>query len=127
MITALCHDTSEGVTGDLPSPVKTAIEKQGDINVLQGIDNYVMQRMTSRLLGGMDIDSAPTPEEEDLVRTADLLSGFLYCVRERERGNRCLTEMTRTYFTIFETRKVNARAAELRDALKGWYDELNSK
>ena len=91
----LFHDTTEIVTGDMPTPVKYA---NGTIR-----DAYkdVEDQAAHRLLSGLPEDLRPTYEainfgaddEDDaylrkLVKAADRISALIKCVDERQSGNR---------------------------------------
>ncbi|HEY0664053.1 MAG TPA: 5'-deoxynucleotidase [Thiobacillaceae bacterium] len=90
---ALYHDASEGLTGDMPSPVKyhspeitrayKAIEHQAQTELWQLLPEPLRERYRPLLLD----DAMPTAHHE-LIKAADLLSALLKCRHETRAGNR---------------------------------------
>ncbi|RMF16935.1 MAG: 5'-deoxynucleotidase [Gammaproteobacteria bacterium] len=91
-ITALYHDVSEIITGDLPTPVKyhsenirtayKAIEKEAEKELLGTLPDYLQPAFQSYLLS----DHIPA-DTERYVKAADLISAFLKCRMETQAGN----------------------------------------
>ncbi len=91
-ITALYHDASEIITGDLPTPVKyhsdsirnayKAIEKEAEHELLRKLPDFMQPAFRPYLL------SENVPEDiERCVKAADLISAFLKCQLETRAGN----------------------------------------
>ena len=88
---ALFHDSSEILTGDLPTPIKY---HSADI---MGAYKQVEKLACDKLLATLPAELRPAYEElmtgetqerlHDLVKAADKLSAYIKCVEERKAGN----------------------------------------
>ena len=88
---ALFHDSSEILTGDLPTPIKY---HSADIReAYQKVENLACSKLLSTLPGKLrpayeDLLLGESAKElHDLVKAADKLSAYLKCVEERKAGN----------------------------------------
>lgn len=92
-VLALYHDTTEVITGDMPTPVKYYND---DIkNVYKDIEHIAGDRLLSMLPEEFKEDYKPFFEhnEEDkelwlLVKAADKISALVKCIEEDRMGNR---------------------------------------
>lgn len=92
-VLALYHDTTEVITGDMPTPVKYYND---DIkNVYKEIEHIAGDRLLSMLPEEFRNDYKPFFEhrEEDkklwaLVKAADKISALIKCIEEDRMGNR---------------------------------------
>lgn len=92
-VLALYHDTTEVITGDMPTPVKYYND---DIkNVYKDIERIAGNRLLSMLPEEFKEDYKPFFEhnEEDkdlwlLVKAADKISALVKCIEEDRMGNR---------------------------------------
>ncbi len=90
---ALYHDTTEVITGDMPTPVKYYNE---DIkNVYKDIENIAGQRLLGMLPDEFVDDYKPffTHQDADkalwvLVKAADKISALIKCIEEIRMGNK---------------------------------------
>lgn len=90
---ALYHDTTEVITGDMPTPVKYYND---DIkNVYKEIECAAGERLLAMLPDEFKTDYSPMFEkrEEDkelwiLVKAADKISALIKCIEEYRMGNR---------------------------------------
>lgn len=90
---ALYHDTTEVITGDMPTPVKYYNE---DIKtVYKSIEAKAGERLLAMLPEDYRSDYQPLfePQEEDaalwqLVKAADKISALIKCIEETRMGNR---------------------------------------
>ena len=88
---ALYHDSSEILTGDLPTPIKY---HSADI---MGAYKQVERLACEKLLATLPDELRPAYEElltgetqerlHDLVKAADKLSAYIKCIEERKAGN----------------------------------------
>lgn len=91
--TALYHDCSEIITGDLPSPIKyhsstitdayKRIEDEAEHEILSLLPATMQPSYTKFLL-----HKAIHPEVASLVKAADLISAYLKCQGELHAGNK---------------------------------------
>lgn len=89
-VTALFHDTSEIITGDMPTPIKyynPEIKK-----VYKEIENVAEDKLISMLpdylkadIGGIYKDNDETVKK--LIKAADKISAYIKCVEELKMGN----------------------------------------
>ena len=88
---ALYHDSSEILTGDLPTPIKY------HSRAIMGAYRQVEALACDKLLATLPPELRPTYEAlltgetqerlHDLVKAADKLSAYIKCVEERKAGN----------------------------------------
>lgn len=90
---ALYHDTTEVITGDMPTPVKYYNDEIK--NVYKDIEHIAGKRLLSMLPEEFQEDYLPLFEhkEEDkelwrLVKAADKISALIKCIEENRMGNR---------------------------------------
>lgn len=92
-VLALFHDTTEVITGDMPTPVKYYNDEIK--SVYKKIEAVAGQRLLSMLPDEYKADYKPMFEhsEEDrelwlLVKAADKISALIKCIEENRMGNR---------------------------------------
>lgn len=92
-VLALFHDTTEVITGDMPTPVKYYNDEIK--SVYKKIEAVAGQRLLSMLPEKYKADYEPMFEhsEEDrelwlLVKAADKISALIKCIEENRMGNR---------------------------------------
>ena len=89
---AMFHDTSEIITGDLPTPIKYYNKE------IKGAYDEIEQKAVDTLIGYLPEDLrdeyrplfSKTEEDEELwklVKGADKLSALIKCIEERKMGN----------------------------------------
>lgn len=92
-VLALYHDTTEVITGDMPTPVKYFND---DItSVYKDVEKIAGKRLLDMLPCDFREDYAPLfekqPEDEELwalVKAADKISALIKCIEEDRMGNR---------------------------------------
>ena len=92
-VLALFHDTTEVITGDMPTPVKYYNDEIK--SVYKKIESVAGQRLLSMLPDEYKADYEPMFEhsEDDrelwlLVKAADKISALIKCIEENRMGNR---------------------------------------
>ena len=89
-VAALYHDTSEILTGDLPTPIKYY---NPDIKVAyKQVEHIAGNRLLDMLPPALRDAYAPLVLEEDesvlpIVKAADKLSAYIKCIEEQKAGN----------------------------------------
>jgi 5'-deoxynucleotidase len=91
-IIALFHDTTEIITGDMPTPVKyyapeiknayKEVEKIAGYQLLEGLPDTLKPVYESIILPGED-----EKELVKFVKAADKISAYIKCIEERKMGN----------------------------------------
>ena len=92
-VLALYHDTTEVITGDMPTPVKYYNDEIK--SVYKKIEAVAGQRLLSMLPDEYKADYEPMFEHSDedrelwlLVKAADKISALIKCIEENRMGNR---------------------------------------
>lgn len=88
---ALYHDSSEILTGDLPTPIKYhSAEIRG---AYQQVEELACEKLLNTLPGELRAAFEPLLTGEsakschDIVKAADKLSAYIKCIEERKAGN----------------------------------------
>lgn len=92
-VLALYHDTTEVITGDMPTPVKYYNDEIS--NVYKDVEAVAGERLLAMLPEDFRADYEPVFEHQDadmelwaLVKAADKISALIKCVEENRMGNR---------------------------------------
>lgn len=90
---ALYHDTTEVITGDMPTPVKYGSEEMK--NVYKNVEALAGERLLAMLPEEFRADYAPLFEKQEndkelwkLVKAADKIDALIKCINETRMGNR---------------------------------------
>ena len=108
-VAALYHDTSEILTGDLPTPIKYYNPAIKD--AYKQVEHIAGQRLLTMLPEALRTSYAPLVLEEDatvtpVVKAADKLSAYIKCVEEQKAGN---TEFDSAAIATMESMEAMAR------------------
>jgi 5'-deoxynucleotidase YfbR-like HD superfamily hydrolase len=113
---ALCHDLTEHVTGDIPSPAKR----------IYGIGEQVSD-LEKTLLASVGLSTPDLTEAE--VRTlklADIAQGALFCLREVELGNHRMLDICARYLSYYDAMGLETPGEHtLRGIITAKYKELS--
>lgn len=88
---AMYHETSEVLTGDLPTPIKYF--NREICGAYKDMEKTACEKMLSFLPEGMRREIAPyvlsdeNSEEYKIVKAADKFSAYIRCIEERKSGN----------------------------------------
>ena len=88
---ALFHDSSEILTGDLPTPIK--YHSASIKNAYDEVETVAVEKLLSELPDALRpayralLTAPQRPEEYALVKAADRLAAYIKCVEERKAGN----------------------------------------
>ena len=92
-VLALYHDTTEVITGDMPTPVKYYNEEIK--SVYKNIEAIAGERLLNMLPEEFKADYSPFFEHNDndkalwrLVKAADKISALIKCIEENRMGNK---------------------------------------
>lgn len=89
-VAAMFHDTSEILTGDLPTPIKYY---NADIkSAYKDIESIAQEKLVSLLPQDLKEDFIPVyaPDEKSgkIIKAADKISALIKCIEETQGGNR---------------------------------------
>lgn len=103
-VAAMFHDTSEIITGDMPTPIK--YYNSNIKNVYKEIEATAQNRLIALLPEDMRSDFEPiynpNVENERIIKAADKISALIKCIEERNSGN---TEFKSAEATTFNAIK----------------------
>jgi len=133
-LVALYHDSTEIITGDMPTPIK--YYNQEIQEAFKEIETFAANRLLAMLPADLreEYENLFFPREGEeqmwkLVKAADKLSALIKCIQEEKAGN---TEFASAKRTITETllklnlEEVNIFMEEFLPAYYKTLDELNS-
>ncbi len=89
-VAAMFHDTSEILTGDLPTPIKyyNPEIKTAYKQIEAVAEDELISMLPEDLREDFSPVYSPTPEIERFVKAADKLSALIKCIDERNIGNK---------------------------------------
>lgn len=89
-VVAMYHDTSEIITGDMPTPVKyhNAEIKKAYKQIEQGATEILMNKLPDDFKGEFLKIYNPDELTKRLVKAADKISALIKCIEEINMGNR---------------------------------------
>lgn len=112
-VAAMFHDTSEIITGDMPTPIK--YYNANIKNVYKEIEGIAKNRLVELLPEDMRDDFAPvyspSDESERLIKAADKISALIKCIEERNSGNREFVSAEKS--TLDAIKKLNLPEADV--------------
>lgn len=87
---AMFHDTSEIITGDMPTPIKYFNEdiKEAFKQIEALADDKLINLLPEDLREDFSGFYNPTDEEKKIIKAADKLSALIKCIEENAMGNR---------------------------------------
>ncbi len=107
---ALYHETSEVMTGDLPTPIK--YYNRGIHGAYKDLEKQASEKIADTLPEKMHASIAPyiLPDEESveyaLMKAADRLSAYVKCLEELRSGNREFAKAKKTIEKDLKARKM---------------------
>ena len=89
-VAAAFHDTSEIITGDLPTPIKYYNPEIKTVykDIEQVAQNRLLGMLPDDLRGEITPLYAPSDEIRQFIKAADKLSALIKCIEEKNSGNR---------------------------------------
>lgn len=121
---AMYHDTTEIITGDLPTPVKyynssirsaySDIEKNAADKLISQLPEDLREEYSDILTGGDD------DEVKELVKAADKISALIKCVEERQMGNNDFKEAETATLKIIKDMHLKEADVFLDEFMEGY-------
>ncbi len=121
---AMYHDTTEIITGDLPTPVKyyngsmrsaySDIEKNAADKLISQLPEDLREEYSDILSGGDD------DEIKELVKAADKISALIKCVEERQMGNNDFKEAETATLKIIKDMHLKEADVFLDEFMEGY-------
>lgn len=133
-VLAMYHDSTEIITGDMPTPIKYYNEEIKE--AFREVEHVAAIRLLSMLPD--DLKEAYEPffmkQEEDaylwkLLKAADKISAYIKCIEERKSGNLEFRSAERTLLESVEKMKLEEVEIYLQEFGKAYdktLDELNT-
>lgn len=128
---AIYHDTTEIITGDLPTPVKYYNK---DIRSIYGdIEKNAAEKLLSQLPDDLKGEYEPIISGDDdeeikmLVKAADKISALIKCIEERQMGNKDFLQAEQATLKCIKEMKIKEADVFLKEFVKGYgltLDEL---
>lgn len=128
---AMYHDTTEIITGDLPTPVKYYNK---DIRSIYGdIEKNAAEKLLSQLPDDLKgeyepiISGGDDEEIKMLVKAADKISALIKCIEERQMGNKDFLQAEQATLKCIKEMKIKEADVFLKEFVKGYgltLDEL---
>lgn len=89
-VAAMFHDTSEIITGDMPTPIKyyNADIKNAYKQIESVAEDRLIELLPEDMRGDFKAVYNPDRECEQLIKAADKISALIKCIEERNSGNR---------------------------------------
>ena len=129
-VAALYHDTSEIITGDLPTPIKYYNEeiKKAYKQIEGNAERQLMDMLPDDFKEEFTTIYNPDPLTERLIKSADKLSALIKCIEETEMGNKEFKEAKKSIEK--SVKELNMKEADifLSDFISGFsltLDEQN--
>lgn len=126
---AMYHDTSEIITGDMPTPIKYYNDEIK--GAYKQIEAAAEQQLSNMLPDDFKEEFAkiynPDPETRRLVKAADKISALIKCIEELNMGNREFAVAKKTIEKAVEEMKMpeaNVFIDEFLDSFSLTLDEL---
>ncbi|MBR0341160.1 MAG: 5'-deoxynucleotidase [Oscillospiraceae bacterium] len=92
-VTALYHDISETLTGDMPTPVKyrndeikqsyKAVEREAEEQIIKMVPESIQNDMEMYVKG-----NGLTQREKTIIKAADKIGALIKCIEEAQSGNK---------------------------------------
>jgi 5'-deoxynucleotidase len=89
-VVAMYHDTSEIITGDMPTPIKYHNEeiKKAYKQIEEGACERLLEKLPEDFMGEFNKIYNPDEQTKRLVKAADKISALIKCIEEINMGNR---------------------------------------
>ena len=131
-VVALFHDSSEILTGDLPTPIKYHSEEiKGAYRQVENLAcNMLLNTLPDELRGAYEpLLTGETQERlHDIVKAADKLSAYIKCVEELKAGNmefKKAAEQTRAALERFDLPELRCFCEEFLPSFELALDEMD--
>lgn len=128
-VTAMFHDTSEIITGDLPTPIKYYNAQIK--NAYKEIEAVAEQRLTDMLPDYMQESFAeiynPDEETKQIIKAADKLSALIKCIEEVNCGNREFSVAEKTTRKAIADLKMPEVDVFMQDFIPSFYLSLDEQ
>lgn len=132
-VLAMFHDTTEIITGDLPTPIKYKNEQIK--SVYKEIENSAAEKLLELLPDDFKAEYSHIYNETDeelckILRAADKLSALIKCIEEGRMGNdefRIAEKSSRKAIKELECPEADIFVKEFLDSYRLTLDEMNTQ
>ena len=108
-VLAMYHDTTEIITGDMPTPIKyyNCDIKKVYKDIEKVAENRLIEKLPEDFKGEFENIYNPDKEIARLVKAADKLSAYIKCIEEENAGN---SEFKKAKESILESKSSSSLA-----------------
>lgn len=118
ILAALAHDLAEHRVGDVPSPAK---QSYPDLKKAVNAAEHDILRI--ECFGHVDL---LTPYERSVLRVADMLDGMMFCLRERQLGNKEIVDVWDNYLSyVHSIPELWQEATDLIEVIETLWEKAN--
>lgn len=126
---AMLHDTSEIITGDMPTPIKYYNPEIK--NVYKSIEKTAENRLLSMLPDDMKGEYEKlyclTDDEKRIIKAADKISAFIKCIEETNFGNQEFERALASTKKAIEDLKLKEADIFMEEFIPSFYLPLDSQ
>lgn len=128
-VAAMFHDTSEIITGDMPTPIKYYNPEIRD--VYKSIENVAEEKLLDMLPDDMKDEYKSLynvlPEEKAVIKAADKISAYIKCIEETESGNKEFIKALKATEKSVNDMKLPAADIFMKEFIPSFYLPLDSQ
>lgn len=128
-LSAMYHDTSEIITGDLPTPIKYYNAQIK--SAYKEIEKVAEKRLTDMLPEYMQEDFAeiynPDEETKSIIKAADKISALIKCIEEVNCGNKEFATAEKSTRKLIEDLKMPEVDTFMEDFVPSFYLSLDEQ
>lgn len=129
-VAAMYHDTTEIITGDMPTPIKyyNCDIKKVYKDIEKVAENRLLEKLPDDFLEIFSKIYNPDADTARLVKAADKISALIKCIEEANMGNRefaVAEQSTRDAITALNCPEADIFMAEFMESFSLSLDELN--
>ena len=128
-IAAMFHDTSEIITGDMPTPIKYYNPEIK--NVYKNIESVAEEKLLQMLPDDMKPEYEAlynvNEEEKAIIKAADKISAYIKCIEETESGNKEFLKALKATKSAVSDMKLKAADIFMDEFIPSFYLPLDNQ
>lgn len=130
-VTALYHDASEIITGDMPTPVKylnssiKKIYKEIEHNACEKLLELLPEDLKEEYRGILEPSEGELLYERRLIKAADKLSAYIKCLEEKKAGNNEFKKAETTILASIEKMELKEAGIFIKEFIPAYSKTLD--